>query len=258
MDDLQAAVVAVAQLVPVDRAGEWFGVVCGAFDDSGGDLGVFREAVVTGAAAESFPNEVAETFLQVLENEIPEPTMVLSELAARRDDLPALYGQWVAVADDGGPSPAELGYDESTGLFYDEAGNRYLRDSSGENHALQWTEYGLWWVSTDGEDHWFQADFTPQLGADAGAEPESAEAEAVEDEGAEDDLEIDLSDDDAEIAEALVEEVATAVSESIDASLEELAAEFGLPVEDVRRLYEEAIEPDAIEQAVQAGVQAGA
>ncbi|BCB88719.1 hypothetical protein Psuf_060320 [Phytohabitans suffuscus] len=157
----------------------------------------------------------------------------------------------IGISLPGEDAQPEKYYDEATGLYYDEAGNRYLRDSSGDDIVLQTAEGGLYWASADGKDHWYNPDFTPYVVSTDEAEEG---VEAVEAPSAE----IALSEADSEVADAVVEKVSAAVGESIDEALEKLAEEFEMSLEDVRGLYEDEIEHETIAAAVQEGIQANA
>lgn len=57
----------------------------------------------------------------------------------------------------------DYGYDESTGLYYDEEGNRYQKDSAGQFHQLIWTDSELYWVNIDRVDYWYDSQFEPYV-----------------------------------------------------------------------------------------------
>ncbi len=180
---------------------------------------------------------------------------------------------------------ADLGYDDATGLHYNADGVRFRQDSAGQFHELQWTDSNLYWVNVDGVDYWYDDQLAPygapETQADEAAADESEtdesetdeqgsnQAEAIEDEAQDEKDESEANESEAsepalefdqtpaaeQIAESLVEEVATAVSDTIDQTVEQLAAEFDMDPDEMRALFDEALESDEIEQAVQAAVQ---
>lgn len=116
-----------------------------------------------------------QTFLEAAEphDVAPQATVFLDGIEAHGS------GKIAALAEFG---ITILGYEESTGLYYDEAGNRYRRDSAGVDYPLQWTDSNLWWVQVDGEDYWYDENLQPYDGSEAAAEAESTDEARADEE----------------------------------------------------------------------------
>lgn len=191
MEELEATVVAVSDYVTANDAEEWLNAVCDAYDRSGEDWDTFR-ANLDQNAESSFASEVRETFVRFMEDEVSDRWDVLRRMSEERDNLPRQYEDLVEqkAAEQGGPETAaeeadddyedvNAGHflDESTGLYYDTTGERYLRDSGGNDVQLQWVgDSNAYWVNVDGTDYWYDENFAPYGSGAEEAAPDEADA----------------------------------------------------------------------------------
>ncbi len=95
MDEVEIAIVAVADHVPSEQAEEWFDVLCGSYDDFGENWSMLKDTLATRAYERGFGTEVVETFVLVMENDISDQLGVLRQVVDRRDELPRAYEQLV-------------------------------------------------------------------------------------------------------------------------------------------------------------------
>jgi hypothetical protein len=114
MDEVESVVVSVRDVVEVGRAQEWFGVVCDAFDACGGDWAAFKELLAAGAGDKSFGSDVVETFVRFVDDLVPDPMGVMSDMSAQRHELPQLYEELIARTDQGTAAEAVEEWDNVT------------------------------------------------------------------------------------------------------------------------------------------------
>lgn len=174
------------------------------------------------SGAEDEWSQFRDWFLQYAEPNgvTPQATRFLNDIEAHSGGKIAAFTEFGIVIQ-GAAQDADLGYDEATGLYYDESGNRYRRDSAGVDHPLVWTDSNLYWVSVDGEDFWYDQNLqpygVPETPGELVDEVQSEEAE-VEEASAEEGVQADAEEPETE-AEA--EEPGVEESVEAEAGIEE-------------------------------------
>jgi hypothetical protein len=98
MDDVENAIVAVRDVVSVERAEPWFDAVCRAYDEAGQDWARFAESLPSHAADSGTDSAAVELFMEAL-SAGGDPLTTVGELAAHRDELPARYATLLETAE---------------------------------------------------------------------------------------------------------------------------------------------------------------
>lgn len=148
MDELDTAVVAVSPQVPLDRAEEWFLMLCDLYDESEQDVDRFRAGLPERASERSFTSEAVEQFVYVLDNEINDPSGVLAQMAAERDELPRRYEALVNAAETSSETASsDEAWDDARAAewyAYLTTGNQWA-GWSGRNE--DWDEFRTWFLN---------------------------------------------------------------------------------------------------------------
>jgi hypothetical protein len=147
MDEVESVVLSVRDVVEVGRAGEWFEVVCRAFDACRGDWPALKELLAARAGEKSFGRDVAETFVRFVDDRMAFPMSVMSDMCARRQELPRLYEDLIARTDQETTAETVQEWDEEAAAQWYE----YLTTSNtwvgwaGGGEA-EWTEFTEWFL----------------------------------------------------------------------------------------------------------------
>ncbi|TDP90007.1 hypothetical protein [Labedaea rhizosphaerae] len=147
MEDAESVVVSVRHVVETGRAEEWFAAVCDAFDWCGGDWAVLKGLLATAAGERSFGSEVAETFVEFVEQHVADPMGVLTQLCERREELPRWYAELVGRLDQEAPAEHLEEWDDVTAAqWYTHltTSNDWAGWAGGG--AAEWAEFKEWFL----------------------------------------------------------------------------------------------------------------
>ncbi len=95
---MEAAIVSVAGKLRDDQVTPWFEAVSSAHQESEEDWTRFKQLLMAQVSERSLPPEALETFVEHMDIKVSDQRSLLSEMNARKDELPRLYEGLLAKA----------------------------------------------------------------------------------------------------------------------------------------------------------------